>query len=307
MARPGTKGIQMKRIVGNLWFNEGADEAVELYTSLFEDSAVGQRLSYTEAGREIHGREPGSTMTIDFSLAGCDLVILNGGPYVQLNPSASLAVGCTSPQEVDRLWEALSPGGKTLMELDEYAWAPRYGWLQDRFGLSWQISYAGGDAPEKTTVNPSLLFVGDAYGKAREAMEFWTSVIEDSRIERAEPRPEDPDAVLWAQFVLAGNVYTAMESDLEHDFEFNEAFSLMIECENQDEVDSFWELLGEGGKRGPCGWLKDRFGVSWQVVPIALNQMMRDGDPEQVRRVTDCFMKMEKLDIAELEAVYSGG
>lgn len=296
----------MKRILGNLWIEEGADEAVELYTSLFDESAVGEKLTYSEAGQEIHGREPGSTMTIEFSLAGRDFVALNGGPYVRMNPSISLAVGCPSPQEVDRLWEALSPGGETLMELDEYAWAPRYGWLQDRWGFSWQISYAGSDAPDSKTVSPSFLFHGDVYRRAREAMEFWTSVFDGSRIEQVEPRPEDPDAVLWASFTLAGNTYTAMESPLEHQFEFNDGYSLLIECENQEEVDRYWEVLGEGGKYGPCGWLKDRFGISWQVAPIALQRMLREGDPDQARRVTECFMKMGKLDIAEMEAAYSG-
>lgn len=297
----------MQGIYGNIWFQEGADEAVALYTSLFEESSVGDRLTYTEAGQEIHGREPGSTMTIDFSLAGRDFIALNGGPYVETNPSISLTVSCPSAEEVDRLWEALSPEGKALMELDEYDWAPRYGWVQDRFGLSWQLSYAGENAPKQKTVETSFLFHGDVYKKAREAMEFWTAVFDNSAIEQVMMRPEDDEAVLWAQFRLNGELYSAMESPLEHDFEFNDGFSLLVACEDQAEIDRYWDaLIADGGTPGPCGWLKDRFGVSWQIAPAQLPAMLRDGTPEQARSVTDCFMKVHgKLSIPELEEAYA--
>ena len=296
----------MKGIRGNLWVTDEADEAVRVWTSLFEDSEIGDRLTYSEAGQEIHGREPGSTMTIDFTLAGCELVVLEGGPYIQLNPSISLAVGCPTADEVDRLWAELSKDGKVLMEVDAYEWAPRYGWVQDRFGLSWQLSYPGDDAPAEKTVTPSLLFTGDVYGRAREAMEFYTSVLEDSRIDQVVPNEEADGTVLWAEFTLAGKTYTAMESGLDHDFSFNDGFSLLVLCENQEEIDHYWEALGEGNAQGPCGWLKDRFGVAWQIAPIALQEMIRDGDPDQVRRVTDCFMKMKKLELSEIEAAYRG-
>lgn len=297
----------MKGIIGNIWFQQGAAEAVELYTSLVDDSSTGTSLDYSEAGQDIHGQEPGSQMTIEFSLAGRDFTALNGGPYVKLNPSISMAVTCPTPEEVDRLWEALSPGGKTLMELGEHAWAPRYGWLEDRWGLSWQISYPGDDAPAKKTLTPSLLFAGDVYAKAREAMEFWTSVFDQSQVGQAFARPEDPDAVLWAEFTLAGEPYTAMESPLEHDFEFNDGFSLLVNCESQEEIDRYWDaLIAGGGTPGPCGWLKDRFGVSWQVAPVRLSEMLRDGDPDQVRRVTDTFMKVHgKLSLPDLESAYA--
>lgn len=297
----------MQGIFGNIWFQEGADEAVELYTSLFEDSEVGDRLTYTEAGQEIHGREPGSTMTIDFALAGRQLIALNGGPYVKANPSISLVVSCPSPEEVDRLWEALSPEGKTLMELGEHEWAPRYGWVEDRFGVSWQLSYGGDQAPSEKTVSLSFLFSGDVYRRGREAMEFWTGIFDDSKIGEVFMRPEDSDAVLWGEMTLAGQPYSVMESPLEHDFGFNDGFSLLVACENQDEIDRYWEaLIVDGGQPGPCGWLKDKFGVSWQVAPADLPKMLRDGTPEQARRVTDCFMQVHgKLSIPDLEEAYA--
>ncbi len=298
----------MRGIRGNLWLTEGADEAVEVWTSLFENSSVGDRLTYSEAGQDIHGREPGSTMTIEFSLAGCELVALEGGPAFQLNPSISLAVSCPSAAEVDRLWAELSKDGKVLMELGAYDWAPRYGFVQDRFGLSWQLSYPGEDAPVEKSCAPNLIFTGEAYRRAQEAMEFYTATFEDSRIDQVVPNEEGEGAgsVMWAEFTLAGQRFTAMESSLDHGFTFNEGFSLLVACENQAEIDRYWEALGSGGTLGPCGWLTDRFGVSWQVAPIALQQMLRDGDAEQARRVTDCFMKMQKLELAEIEAAFQG-
>lgn len=297
----------MRGIGGNLWIAEGADQAVELYTSLFEDGRIGDRLNYTEAGREHHGREPGSTMTIEFSLAGRGFVALEGGPVYRLNPSISLAVSCPSPEEVDRLWAALLPGGEVLMDLDEYPWAPRYGWVQDRFGLSWQLGHFGEGAGPEKTVAPSLLFTGQVYGRAREAMEHYTSVFGGSSIDEVVPNPEgDVESVLWASFTLAGETFTAMESGLDHRFGFDEGFSFLVECESQEEVERYWAALGEGGSPGRCGWLRDRFGVAWQVVPVALKEMLRDGDPDQVRRITDSFMAMDMLELDRLEEAYRG-
>lgn len=300
----------MRGIRSSLWVADDADGAVELYTSLFEDSAVGDRLAYTEAGQGIHGREPGSTMTIEFSLAGRQFIALEGGPAIRMNPSISLAVACPSPEEVDRLHDALVPDGRTLMEPGSYDWAQRYCWIEDRWGLSWQITYPQENAPAEKAVAPSFLFVGDVYRRGQEALEFYTSVFENSRIEQVVRNEEGEAAgtVLWSQFALDGETYSLMENGDEHEFAFGEGYSLMVECESQEEIDHYWEALGKDSKKlGPCGWLQDRFGVAWQVAPVRLNDMLRDGNPDQVRRVTDCFMKMEgKLGLPELEAVYSG-
>lgn len=288
---------------------DDADGAVELYTSLFEDSSVGDRLKYTEAGQDIHGREPGSTMSIEFSLAGRDFMALNGGPYTRLNPAISLAVACPSADEVDRLHDALVTDGKTLMELGSYDWAERYCWIEDRWGLSWQITYPHENIPAEKTVAPSFLFVGDVYGRGQEALDFYTSIFDDSRIDQVVPNEQGDAAgtVLWSQFTLRGETYSLMENGDEHEFEFNDGYSLMVECESQEEIDRYWDELGKDSQKlGPCGWLKDRFGVAWQIAPVRLDEMLRDGNPDQVRRVTDCFMKMQKLDLAELETVYNG-
>lgn len=297
----------MRGIYNNLWIQDDAESAVALYTSLFEDSSVGDKLLYNEAGQEIHGQEPGTAMTINFTLAGREFIALRGGGDIRMDPSISLAVSCPSREEVDRMWEALSDGGKTIMELGEHEWSPHYGWVEDRYGLSWQLSFAGDDASAEKTVVPCFLFHGENYRRAREAMELWTSVFDDSGIEQVVNREEDPEAVLWAQFKLDGETYSIMESPLEHDFEFNYGYSLLVDCETQEEIDHYWDALIEGGQPDPCGWLRDKFGVSWQIAPAVLPEMLRDGTHEQAVRVTDCFMAVHgKLNIADLEAAYAG-
>ena len=118
--------------------------------------------------------------------------------------------------------------------------------------------------------------------------------------------PDREGTVRHARFLLNGEAFTAMDSAHDHAFAFSEALSLMVGCDSQEEVDHFWRGLSEGGQEGPCGWLKDRFGVSWQVNPTRLDEMLSDPDPEKVARVTRAFLAMEKFDIAALERAYSG-
>lgn len=301
-------GLQQK-IIPNLWFDTEAEEAVAFYTSLFPDSSRGDLTRYSGEGQEIHGQEPGSVMTVEFDLAVTRFVALNGGPHFKLNPSISFFVICDSADEVDRLWEQLSDGGMELMELGSYDWSPRYAWVLDRFGVTWQLMQ--GDLKQAgRRVVPSLLFTGEQ-PQAQAAMELYTSVFPNSRIEGASPHASDgplAGMVAHGQFTLDGEVFMAMDGGPGHAFTFNEAVSLLVECEDQAEIDRFWEELGRGGdpKAHQCGWLKDSFGVSWQIVPRSLSRMMVDPDKSRVDRVTKAFMAMKKLDLAQIEAAYRG-
>ena len=160
----------MNTITTCLWFDTEAEAAVTFYTSVFDDSRLGKVTRYSNEGRDIHGKEAGSVMTVDFELRGQRFVALNGGPH----------------------------------------------------------------------------------------------------------------------------------------FKFNEAVSFQVHCRTQKEIDYYWEKLGEGGSEGPCGWLKDKYGVSWQIVPNALIAMMSDPDVEKVKRATQAMFAMKKLDIAALERAYGG-
>ena len=299
----------MRNIIPNLWFDSEAEEAAKLYASLFENSSVGRITRYTKAGKEVHGQPEGKVMTVEFQLAGQDFLGLNGGPIFKFNPAISFLVACETKEEVDHLWAKLIEGGKALMELDAYPFSERYGWLEDKYGLSWQFMYFG-EQPITQKITPTLMYVGEVAGKAEEAMKLYTSVFKDSAMGHAMRYPEgSPDAgrIAHAGFTLAGQQFAAMDSGMkEHQFTFNEAVSLLVRCEDQAEIDFFWEKLSEGGDPAAqqCGWLKDKYGVSWQISPVALEKMLADPDTEKVERVTNSFLKMKKFDIAELERTF---
>lgn len=301
----------MTRITPFLWFDKQAEEAATFYTSIFKNSKLGTITRYGKEGYEIHKRPEGSAMTVEFQLEGQSFTALNGGPHFKINPSTSFFVTYESEAEVDALWKQLAEGGVALMELQKYDWSEKYGWVQDRFGVSWQVTL-GKKADVGQTITPSLLFVGKQHGRAEEAVKLYSSIFKNSSIagilRYGANEGEKEGTVKHAQFTLDGNVFMAMDSGLEHAFAFNEAISFVVHCESQEHVDYFWEHLSEGGdeKAQQCGWLKDRFGVSWQVVPTILPKMLQDPDKSKVGRVTNAFLQMKKFDIAALQKAYEG-
>ncbi len=299
-----------QKIIPHLWFNHQAEEAVDFYTSLFENSKTGDITRYAEAGQEIHGQEAGAVMTIEFELSGQKFIALNGGPHFKFTPAISFYVTCETEDEVDELWQKLSEGGNSMMPLDKYDWSEKYGWVQDRYGLTWQISLGNLDDVHGQKIVPSLMFVSKE-GQAEEAVNQYTSMFDDSKITGVlhygpdENQPEG--SVMHAQFRLNnGEVFMAMDSSPEHaDFTFNEAVSLLIQCEDQEEIDHFWSLSAVP-EAEQCGWLKDKFGVSWQVAPAQLSEMLNDPDSEKVKEVTQAFLQMKKFDIQKLQDVFEG-
>lgn len=297
-----------QKIIPHLWFDDQAEEAVDFYTSLFDNSKIGNISRYIEEGQEIHGQEAGTVMTVDFDLEGCKFVALNGGPHFSFTPAISFFVICETEPEVDALWGKLSEGGTALMPLKQYDWSEKYGWIEDRFGLTWQISL-GKLEEVGQKITPSLMYVSEE-GKAEKAVTLYTSLFAESDVEgilRYGPGEDQPEGtVMHAQFYLNGGAFMAMDSSPEQaDFTFNEAVSFLINCESQEEVDYFWEKLSADPKAEQCGWLKDPFGVSWQVSPIALQEMLQDSDPDKVARVTKAFLQMKKLDIQKLREAYN--
>ena len=296
-----------RKITPCLWFDDQAEEAAAFYASVFRDSEVGEVTRYRPEGAEIHGRPAGSVMTVAFRLKGDDFTALNGGPLFEFTPAISFIVSCETAGEVDELWERLSDGGTPLMPLDAYPFSPRYGWIQDRYGVSWQVMLAEGGA--RQAIIPSLLFVGDVCGRAEEAIRFYTSVFGDSEplsIHRYGPgrEPDREGTVMFADFTLEGQVFAAMDSAHDHDFTFNEATSFVVRCETQEEVDHYWERLSADPKAEQCGWLKDRFGVSWQIVPTALFELLARPEADGTGRVVEAMLRMKKLDIRELREAY---
>ncbi len=296
-----------KKIVPHLWFDKEAKEASEFYTTVFSDSKITNVTT-------IHDTPSGDADMVSFELCGQPFMAISAGPYFRFNPSISLMVNFDPSKDsnaegnLNQVWEKLIDGGTALMPIDTYPWSKRYGWVQDKYGLSWQLMLTNQASGEYPKIMPSLLFVRDSYGKAEEAMNFYLSVFkEDSKAGNLMhygpgQEPNKEGTVMFEDFKLLGTWFAAMDGGAaEHNFAFNEAISFMVKCDTQEEIDYYWEKLSAVPKSEQCGWLKDKFGVSWQIVPAIMDELMTSGDQEKVARVTQAFLKMKKFDIAKLE------
>ncbi len=297
------EGIVIQGIRPHLWFDKEAKVAALFYASLFDQS----KLSNVTV---LENTPSGNTEIVSFELAGQQFQAISAGPYFKFNPSISLMVACYSVEEVNSKWKALSEGGTEIMPLGEYPFSKWYGWVQDQYGLSWQLMLIDhGQTVQKIT--PNLLFSNDACGKTEEAVSYYAEVFKNSEIgtisRYKEGEAVSPKAKInYAAFKLNGMAFSAMDNGFEVDFGFNEAFSLMLNCENQQEIDYFWDKLSAVPEAEQCGWVKDKFGVSWQIVPSIMDEMMTSGDRDKTQRVTEAFLKMKKFDVKVLQRAYDG-
>lgn len=248
----------------------------------------------------------GTAMTVSFTLGGLSFTALNGGPNFTPNPSISFHIKCASPEEVDTIWNKLLPGGKILMELGSYPFSKRYGWIQDAYGFSWQVIFVE-NQPLTQKITPVLMYTGKNAGHAEEAVNFYVSLFENSKINMISHygkgmEPDTENSVMYASFLLDGTEFGAMDSARPHEFTFNEAISLSVSCKNQEEVDHFWsQLTQNGGKESMCGWAVDKYGVSWQINPTRLGELLSDPDTAKAGRVMNAMLQMKKIDISTLE------
>lgn len=293
----------MQKIIPHLWFDTQAKEAAELYVSTFQN---GSKIRKTYTLKDTPG---GDAEAVIFELFGMEFQATSAGPYFKPNPSLSFMVFCESPEEVERYWKSLKEGGKELMELGEYPFSKKYAWVEDRYGFSWQLFCA--EDPITQKIQPSMLFVEENAGKAEEAINYYVSVFRNSKIDglyrydKSNPT-EKEGTIMHGAFVIENTQISAADSALMHDFKFTEALSLIINCENQEEIDYYWEKLSADREAEQCGWLKDKYGFSWQVVPAIMNEMLEKGDQETLNRVTQAFLPMKKLIIADLEKAAKG-
>ncbi|MDQ7814574.1 MAG: VOC family protein [Patescibacteria group bacterium] len=291
----------MQKITYHLWFDRQAIEAAEFYVSVFKGSAIKDK-------SQLKNTPSGTVDIVTAELMGQEFTLLSAGPLFKFNPSISFLVACKTKNEVDELWAKLSPGGKVLMELGEYPFSERYAWLEDRYGLSWQLMFMG-EREVTQNIIPTLMFVGDMSGKAEEAIGLYATIFHDAEVGdilRYDPGdgPEVPGTIKHANFTLEGQAFAAMDSARMHDFKFNEAISFMVHCADQDEIDYHWDRLSAVPESEQCGWLKDKYGVSWQIVPEVLDVMMQSKDEKKIARVTEAFLKMKKFDLKELQKAY---
>lgn len=300
----------MQKIIPHLWFDTEAKEAAEFYVSAFEDSSITSVVT-------LHDTPSGDAETVTFDLSGYSFMAISAGPYFKPNPAISFMVNfdpskdAKAKEKLDALWNTLSEGAKVMMPLQEYPFSKHYGWLEDRFGVSWQLILTDPEGEERPFIIPSLLFTKEVCGRAEEAGDFYVSVFKNTKrgmVARypAGMEPEKEGTVMFSDFQLEGQWFTAMDSAQSHDFGFTEGVSLLVRCDSQEEIDYYWEKLSHVPEAEQCGWVKDQFGVSWQISPARLDEMMRDGTPEQIDRVVQAFLKMKRFDLAALESAYAG-
>jgi predicted 3-demethylubiquinone-9 3-methyltransferase (glyoxalase superfamily) len=295
-------------IVPCIWLDDQAEQAAGFYARAFPAGRVIAASRYPAHVDNPGGRPRGSVLAVEFEISGQRFTALNGGPLFVLNPSISFFVHFDSPGDVDPLVAALADGGEALMPLDRYPWSERYGWIRDRFGVSWQVM-AGRRSPQGATISPCLMFSGAVSGRAEEAMRFYSGLFPAGKVDSVERYDEGEgpiELVKHGRFSLAGQELVAMDSHVDHGFGFNEALSLQVICADQPELDRYWDALAVGGRHGPCGWLKDRFGLSWQVVPREIARWLTVPDEAANERMLAALWKMQKIDIATLRRAFAG-
>jgi predicted 3-demethylubiquinone-9 3-methyltransferase (glyoxalase superfamily) len=298
----------MKTITPHLWFNTQAVEPANFYTSVFPNSKITNVTT-------LHNTPSGDCDTVAFEISNQSFMAISAGPLFKLNPSISFFVNFDpsrddqAKENLTALWTKLSEGGTELMPLQEYPFSKWYGWIQDKYGVTWQLMLTNPGGEERPFIIPSLMFVGPAYGKAEEATDYYLSVFKNtkrgiiSRYGKALPAEHGND-VMFTDFMINNQWFAAMDGAGEHAFTFNEAISLMVPCETQEEIDYYWQKLSAVPEAEQCGWCKDKYGVSWQVTSSRMQIMMSQGTPEQIDRVTQAFLPMKKFDIAKLEDAY---
>jgi predicted 3-demethylubiquinone-9 3-methyltransferase (glyoxalase superfamily) len=291
----------MQHITPHLWFDKEAQQAAEFYASIFRNSEIKSKAT-------LHNTPSGTVDLLTIVLLGQEFRLINAGPLFKFTPAVSFLVACDTKAEVDALWNELAKRGTALMELGEYPFSEKYGWTQDRYGLSWQVMFMG-EREIKQKITPTLIFVGEQSGKAEEAINFYASVFHNAKVNHIlrYGKNEEPDkegTIKHAGIALEGESFAVMDSARAHNFTFNEAISFIVHCNTQEEIDYFWAKLSADQKAEQCGWLKDKFGLSWQIVPTVMDEMLKDKNETQLARVTKAFLKMKKFDIAKLKEAY---
>ena len=274
-----------------LWFDGDGKSAAVFYTETFSG--------------QISVDTP---MVLNIDLFGQKLMLLDAGPQFKKNASISFTVICETPDEVRTYWQNLAEEGIVLMDLGEYAWSKLYGWVRDKFGVTWQLYL--GESLGSQKIIPTLMFIHENNGKAREAINLYTRTFPNSNAGNilkygegvGNETHEVAENVQHANFEIDGFTMFCMDNSYDHSFDFSEAISLVVLTEDQEETDHLWNsLTADGGQESMCGWLKDKFGVSWQIVPKKLLELMNGEDHQKGLKVMQAMMQMKKIIIKDLE------
>ncbi len=266
---------------------------------MFKNSSIGKTARYDAESSVASWMPEWSVLTISFTIEGYEMMALNGGSIFKFSPATSFFVNYATEEELVTAYNKLVEGGTVMMALDKYPFAEKYAWISDKFGVSRQLMLAP-DATQK--IIPCLLFVGKHYKLAEPAMNFYTSLFDNSKIEMIdrykEGEQDTPGMIKYGKISLDGNQFVCMESGLDHTFDFTQAISYMVPCETQEQIDKLRNALGEGGEFQPCGRVIDKFGVAWQIYPRMMDTWMSWPNGKNVMHA---MLQMSKLDLAELK------
>lgn len=278
-----------------LWYDGEAKQSAEFYCKVFDGKITAD-----------------TPVVMNIDLFGQKIMLLNGGPQFKKNASVSFMVICETEDEVQKYWDQLIEGGIALMPLDSYSWSKKYGWLKDKYDVTWQIFL--GEKQTEQKIIPTFMFIHGNNGKALEAMELYTHTFPNSTIgnvlrygegSEGHPNPEPAKNIQHAHFEINGYSLFCMDNSYDHPFDFNEGISMVVMTDDQEQTDHLWNALtSDGGRESMCGWLKDKYGFSWQIVPKKLIQLMSDPDQEKAQKVVQAMMRMQKIMIQDLENAY---
>lgn len=307
--------MSQQKIVPNIWCNRDAEQAGAFYEAVFPGAASAVEARYPAEGLLDFQRDfAGEPLVVALQIPdprGTEttrLTLINAGAEFSPNPSISFMLNFdplmfdggeeAARARLDLLWRGLSDGGRELMPLGEYPFSKRYGWVQDRFGVSWQVMLTDPSGDPRPFIVPSLMFGGAAQNRAGEAIDFYVSVFDDAEAGGrfpygAQTGPATPEALMFGEFRIGEQWFAAMDSGVEQDFSFTCGVSLEVQCADQAEIDRLWEALSAVPEAEQCGWLADRFGVSWQIVPANMGELMER--PGAYARM----MEMKKIVIAD--------
>jgi len=271
-----------------IWFsNNQATEAAQYYCSIFKTATI----------------HSSNAMVTLFSIGNTQLMGLNGASANNINPPILLTVECADVATVQQIWDTMIVDGEVMMPLDTYPWSSKYGWLKDKFGLTWQITYQYNEDESHTEkLTPSLLFTNQQFGKAANAMSFYIRIFSDGNISNVVAFPNESEFTgntMFAACFLQQQQLYFMDAPGNHAYTFNDAVSFVIHCNTQDEIDYYWnQLLVNGGTESRCGWLKDQFGIAWQIVPTQLGSLLQD--TQKSTAVMNALLSMKKINLHQL-------
>jgi predicted 3-demethylubiquinone-9 3-methyltransferase (glyoxalase superfamily) len=274
-----------------VWFESNGSEAAAFYAGIFPNTEL-----VSDNG-----------MVQMLRINGQSMMFLTAGPMFKPNASISFLIANMDEKETERLYALLADDGIALMPLDSYPFSKKYGWVRDKYGITWQL-YAGEKGDTDQYFTPTLMFIGANNGRAKEAISYYTTLFPHSKTEGimeygAGGENDIAENVQHAQFSIDGYTLGCMDSSLDHQFNFDEGISFQVLTKDQEETDYYWNsMTQEGGAESMCGWLKDKFGVSWQIVPQRLVELLQQSDKAKAQKAGQALMKMKKIIVADLEA-----